>query len=323
MHDEEEGPVKFADRLNTAVRRMGNPVLVGIDPRPEDLPPGFLDRFPGDRPGVAEAIRVFGCGVVDVVAPLVPAVKFQLAFYEAYGPEGLAALHATAHHAKQNGLIVILDGKRNDIGSTAEAYARAYLGKVPVGDRFEPSWQADALTINPYLGGDGVAPFIKVAAREDKGVFVLVRTSNVSAGEFQDLIADGRPLYRHVAERLAEWAAPYRSESGYSLVGAVVGATYPEQLAELRRALPGVLLLVPGYGTQGASGGDVAAAFDDDGLGAMINSSRGLTFAYQRPALRARHGDHWQAAIEDAVREMIEDLALNAGAGRHRVDAAG
>ena len=248
--------MQFADRLITAVRRVRNPVLVGIDPRPEDLPPGFLDGFPGDRPGVAEALRVFGCGVVDVVAPLVPAVKFQAAFYEAYGPEGVAALHATAHHAKEHGLIVVLDGKRNDIGSTAEAYARAYLGKVPVGGRFEPSWHADALTVNPYLGSDGVAPFLKVAARENKGVFVLVRTSNASAGEFQDLVADGRPLYRHVAERLAQWAAPHRGESGYSLLGAVVGATYPQQLAELRggfarRALPGPRLRHPGGLGQG------------------------------------------------------------------------
>jgi orotidine-5'-phosphate decarboxylase len=312
--------VQFADRLITAVRRVRNPVLVGIDPRPEDLPPGFLDGFPGDRPGVAEALRVFGCGVVDVVAPLVPAVKFQTAFYEAYGPEGVAALHATARHAKEHGLIVVLDGKRNDIGSTAEAYARAYLGKVPVGGQFEPSWHADALTVNPYLGSDGVAPFLTVAAREHKGVFVLVRTSNASAGEFQDLVADGRPLYRHVAERLAQWAAPHRGESGYSLLGAVVGATCPQQLAELRAALPGILFLVPGYGAQGASARDIAGAFDSDGLGAVVNSSRGLTFAYQHHAYRARFAGDWEGAVAQAVREMIDDLAANTPAGRLRVE---
>src|SRR3954451_11254469 len=150
--------VHFADRLNEAVRRAGNPVSVGIDPRPEDLPPGFLDSFPGDRAGVAEALRVFGFEVVDVVAPMVPVVKFQAAFYEAYGPEGFAALHATAQAARGRGLLVIMDGKRHDIGATAEAYARAYLGKVPVGGRFEPSWDVDALTVNPYLGSDGITP---------------------------------------------------------------------------------------------------------------------------------------------------------------------
>jgi orotidine-5'-phosphate decarboxylase len=309
--------VQFADRLITAVRRVGNPILVGIDPRTEDLPKGFLDRFPEDRAGVAEAIRAFGRDVIDAVAGAVPGVKLQAAFYEMYGPEGVAALHETASYAKEHGLIVILDGKRNDIGSTAEAYARAYLGKVPVGDRFEPSWQADAVTVNPYLGGDGVLPFVKVAARENKGVFVLVRTSNATAGEFQDLVANGRPVYRHVADHLARWAADRQGESGYSLVGAVVGATYPEQLAELRGALPGVLFLVPGYGAQGGSAADVAAAFDDHGLGAVINSSRGLTFAYKRPDL-ARFGADWQGAVREAVREMVDDLALNTTSGRLR-----
>ena len=309
--------MQFADRLMTAVKTVGNPVLVGIDPRAEDLPPGFLDRFPGDRVGVAEAIKVFGCGVVDAVRGLAPAVKFQAAFYEMYGPEGMTALLETARYASRNDLIVIIDGKRNDIGSTAEAYARAYLGKVPVGDRLEACWEVDALTVNPYLGSDGIAPFVKVAASEGKGLFVLVRTSNVTAGEFQDLIADGRPVYRHVAERLAGWAADHRGESGYSLVGAVVGATYPEQLAELREALPGVPFLVPGYGAQGGAAADVAAAFDADGLGAIVNSSRGLTFAYKRPEF-ARPGGDWQGAIREAVRQMADDLAAQTTAGRLR-----
>lgn len=308
----------FADSLMAAIRRTGTPVCVGIDPRPEDLPPGFLDKFPGDRAGVARALEAFGNAVVDVVAPLVPAVKFQAAFYEAYGPEGFAALHATAGHARAAGLIVLLDGKRNDIGSTAEAYARAYLGKVPVGDSFAPSWDVDAMTLNAYLGTDGIAPFAKVAAREGKGIFVLVRTSNASAREFQDLVADGRPLYRHVAEKLADWAAPHLGQSGYSLVGAVVGATYPAELAELRAALPGVPFLVPGYGAQGGSATDVAPAFDADGLGALINNSRGITFAYQKPAARARFGDDWRAAIDLAVRDMIDDIAAHSAAGKLR-----
>jgi orotidine-5'-phosphate decarboxylase len=297
---------------------VGTPVVVGIDPRPEELPPGFLEKFPSDREGVTAALERFGCDVVDVVSPLVAAVKFQAAFYEAYGPAGYAALHDTVDYARSKGLIVILDVKRNDIGSTAEAYARGYLGKVPIGEAFESSWQADAITINPYLGSDGVNPFVKLAAREHKGLFILVRTSNNSAGEFQDLVADGRKLYQHVAERVARWGAAHRGESGYSLVGAVVGATYPQQLAELRQSLPGVLLLVPGYGTQGASSLEVAPAFDENGLGAIVNNSRGITFAYERPAYHARFGDNWQAAIAQAVTDMIDDLAANTNAGRLR-----
>ena len=216
----------------------------------------------------------------------------QAAFYESYGPEGVGALHATASHARGRGLVVLMDGKRNDIGSTAEAYARAYLGKVPVGDSFEPSWEVDALTVNPYLGTDGIVPFVKVAAREGKGIFVLVRTSNASAREFQDLVAEGRPLYRHVAGRLADWASPHRGESGYSLVGAVVGATYPAELAGLREALPGVPFLVPGYGTQGGTAADIAPAFDGQGLGALVNSSPGdrlrLQEARRRRPVRRR-----------------------------------
>jgi orotidine-5'-phosphate decarboxylase len=310
--------VNFADRVVEAVRRVGNPIIVGIDPRPEELPAGFLDRFPSDVPGVAEAIRTFGREVVDVVAPLVPAVKFQSAFYEAYGPSGIAALHDTVEHAREKGLIVIFDGKRNDIGSTAEAYARAYLGKVMAGNSYGAIWHTDAITVNPYLGSDGILPFVKSAAREGKGLFVLIRTSNPSAGEFQDLVADGKAIYQHVADHVAEWAAPYRGESGYSLVGAVVGATAPEQLAELRAALPGVLFLVPGYGHQGGTAHDVASAFDENGLGALINNSRGITYAYARPASQAKFGDRWLEAVENAVREMSDDLAAHTTTARLR-----
>jgi orotidine-5'-phosphate decarboxylase len=314
--------VPFIERLFAAVRRVQNPVVVGIDPRPEELPPGFLDRFPETCQGVADALHHFGADVIDVVSPLVAAVKFQSAFYEAYGPPGIAALHASVELARSKGLIAIVDGKRNDIGSTAEAYARAYLGKVPIGGRYEPAWSADALTINPYLGSDGVLPFVRVAAREQKGVFVLVRTSNASAGEFQDLVADGRPLYRHVAARLRQWADLSLAGPGYSHVGAVVGATYPGQLAELRTELPGVLFLVPGYGSQGGTSKDVAPAFDESGLGALINNSRGITGAHSRPAYRDRFGDRWQSAVEQAVRDMIEDLAANTNAGRLRLGRA-
>lgn len=308
--------VHFADALFAAVERVGNPICVGIDPRPEEMPPGFLGQYPMGLGGVARALGDFGSAVVDTVAGLVPVVKFQAAFYEAFGPEGFRALHESASRARDRGLLVILDGKRNDIGSTAEAYARAYLGRVEGAGG--PTWPVDALTVNPYLGSDGIEPFVRVGAAEGRGIFVLDRTSNASAREFQDLKVDGRPLYRHVADRIAGWAAPHRGASGYSFVGAVVGATYPEELAELRGALPGVPFLVPGYGAQGGTAGSVAAAFDADGLGAIVNNSRGITSASNRPGARDRFGDDWQSAIVAAVRAMADDLAANTPAGRLR-----
>lgn len=293
-------------------------MLVGIDPRVDWLPEGLARPADEGLPGVIEGLAAFHEAVLDIVAPLVPAVKFQAAFFERLGTAGVAALANGIRQARDRGLLVVLDGKRNDIGSTAEAYAEAYLGRVVLGERAVEPWGADALTINPYLGGDGIAPFLEVAAREDRGVFVLVRTSNPSAGDFQDLRCDGKPLYRHVAERVAGWAEPHRDASGYSLLGAVAGATYPEQLAELRAAMPGVVLLVPGYGSQGGTARDVAAAFDPHGLGALVNNSRGLVYAFRQPRYRDRFGGDWRRAIEQAARDMIDDLAAHTPAGRLR-----
>jgi orotidine-5'-phosphate decarboxylase len=306
----------FGSILIRAVIKARNPVVAGIDPRTDCLPFGFLERFPGSLSGRADACLAFARDVIDVLFPLVPAVKFQAAFYEALGPSGMVALADSLAYARSKGLVVILDGKRNDIGSTAEAYAEAYLGNTAFPGHSERAWQADALTINPYLGGDGVDPFLRLAARNDRGLFLLVRTSNPSARDFQDLVADGKPIYRHVADRVAEWGRPYRDESGYSLLGAVVGATYPEQLSELREALPGVIFLVPGYGTQGGTAKEVAGAFDANGLGAVVNNSRGLTFAYQRKDLTVKFGTNWQGAIEAAAREMIDALASETPAGK-------
>ncbi len=312
--------VHFADRLIAGIWKCGNPVCAGIDPRPQSLPQGFLEGFTPDPVGVATAIRVFGKGVVDVVAKLIPVVKFQAAFYEALGPEGSKALQETARHARKQGMIVIFDGKRNDIGSTAEAYANAYLSvdEQRAGDEASSAWEVDAITINTYLGSDGVNPFLEAAGHSEKGVFALVRTSNPSAVEFQDIVADGKPLYRHVADRVVDWAERYRDSSGYSLLGAVVGATYPEQLAELRSTMPGIFFLVPGYGAQGGSAADVAPAFNDQGLGAIVNNSRGLVFAYNRPELREKYHGDWQRAIEHAAHEMIADLAEHTHARRLR-----
>lgn len=305
----------FGDRLMARVRAVGNPVCVGIDPRVEDLPSGFRERYSAGWEGSAQAIGEFGSAVVDLVAGLVPVVKFQAAYYETLGPSGLAALQGSARRAQEQGLLVIIDGKRNDIGPTAEAYARAYLaGEAGGGDGLP--WSCDALTVNPYLGSDGIEPFVRVGAEAGRGLFILNRTSNASAREFQDLVVEGRPLYRHVADRIGGWAEPHRGRSGYGHVGAVVGATYPEELAELRAALPGVPFLVPGYGAQGGTAASVAAAFDEEGLGAIVNSSRGITGAFLRADVRIRFGDDWGAAVVGAVRAMIADLAEHTPAGR-------
>jgi len=248
-----------------------------------------------------------------VVARLVPAVKPQAAFFEQLGPPGMAALHEVVQYARQAGVLVILDGKRNDIGSTAEAYAEGYLGDEPRG------WGADALTVSPYLGEDSLRPFVEVCRRRGAGIFVLVKTSNPGGGQFQDLVADGRPLYRHVAEFVQRLAVETQGACGYGAVGAVVGATYPEQLAELRGAMPDTWFLVPGYGAQGGAARDVAAAFDAQGMGALINNSRGIIFAHTRKDLAARFAaSDWQRAVETATREMIDELRAETPCGRLR-----
>ena len=303
----------FPDRLEAAVRRCGNPVLVGLDPRREMLPEVFAPPGGGGDPQlVATAYAEFCRGVIDVVAPLVPAVKPQAAFFEQIGPVGMVALAEVVRYAQQKGLLVIFDGKRNDIGSTAAAYAQGLIG--PGG---RSPWGADALTVSPYLGGDSLEPFVEVAVERAAGVFVLVKTSNPGGGMFQDLVIDGRPLYRHVAGHVEKLAGETTGACGYGVVGAVVGATYPEQLAELRAEMPHTWFLVPGFGSQGGTAGDVAAAFDSRGAGAIVNNSRGIIFAHARSPYAERFGpSRWQEAVEAATREMIEQLRAETPAGR-------
>jgi orotidine-5'-phosphate decarboxylase len=261
---------------------------------------------------VAHVYQTFCEQTIDVVAPLVAAVKPQMAFFEQLGPPGMTVLAQVIQYARQNELLVILDGKRNDIGSTAQAYAEAYLGA-------DSNWQADALTVNPYLGDDSLAPFVNVARQRDAGVFVLVKTSNPGSKLFQDLTLDGKTLFEHVAQHVESTARETRGMCGYGVVGAVVGATYAEQLNQLRSAMPSSWFLVPGFGAQGASAKDVAGAFDQRGLGAVINSSRDITFAYEKPKYAQRFGpSRWQEAIEAATRAMIEQMAVETPAGRLR-----
>lgn len=291
----------FADRLTAAVRRCGNPVLVGLDPRYASLPAELRTADPHDFAAVANAYEIFCREIIDVVSPLVPAVKPQAAFFEQIGPSGMSALANVMGHARDRGLLVILDGKRNDIGSTAAAYADGYLG--------DSAWGADSLTVSPYLGDDSLRPFVDTAAGRSAGIFVLVKTSNPGGGLFQDLAVDGQPLYRHVARYVEELAVGSRGDGKYGAVGAVVGATYPAQLTELRELMPHTWFLVPGFGAQGATAADVAGAFDENGLGAIVNSSRGIIFAFDRPEYQEKYGpQRWQAAVEAATHEMIGQL---------------
>lgn len=305
--------LSFPDRLNAGVRRCGNPVLVGIDPRAEMLPESVLSQGDEMSPaGQAKAFSVFCREVVDVVAPLVAIVKVQAAFFELLGPPGMTVLAEIIEYAQERGLLVILDGKRNDIGSTAAAYARAFLGRGTLS-----AWGADAITVNAYLGDDSLEPFVEMAEQRAAGVFVLVKTSNPGGGMFQDLVAEGRPVYRHVAEAVERLAARTTGECGYGSVGAVVGATYPQQLKELREAMPHAWFLVPGFGVQGGTAQDVASAFDAHGTGAIVNSSRGIIFAYRTGEHAKRFGaSRWQEAVEASALEMIEQLRAETPAGR-------
>jgi orotidine-5'-phosphate decarboxylase len=309
----------FATRLHAAIRAKKTPALVGLDPRFDQLPAPVKQTAEKSR-SQAAAFEIFCRGLIDVVAPLVPAVKPQAAFFEELGPPGMESLAAVIRYARDAGLIVILDAKRGDIGSTAEAYARGYLaGEDPAA----AAWAADALTVNPYLGSDTLEPFVRTAQERGGGIYVLVRTSNPGAGTFQDRESPihggtgSEPLYRHVA-RVVEDLAARTSEGGdFGCVGAVVGATYPDELAQLRRDMPHAPLLLPGYGSQGAGAVDVAAGFTPDGLGALVNSSRAINFAHAQEPYKSRFGDaNWQQAAEAATRQMIADLAAHTPAGK-------
>jgi orotidine-5'-phosphate decarboxylase len=294
----------FADRLAALIRTRGNAVCVGLDPRWDSLPREIRQRHGGDTlESVAAGFEEFCGRVLDVVAPMVPVVKPQSAFFEACGPAGMTAMQRLLRKARRLGLLTILDSKRNDIASTATAYADAAFAGTAVAGKVQPVWEADALTVNPYLGRDAVEPFLQSARRSGAGVFVLVRTSNPGAVQFQDLECGGKPLYRHVGEAVAAWARENLGQCGLGDVGAVVGATYPAELAALRQALPEVIFLVPGFGAQGGTAADVLPAFRADGLGAVVNSSRGVLFPF-KPDEAA-----WEAKVEAATRATIAALA--------------
>ena len=302
------------NKLVEQIQKKDAPVLVGLDPMlgyvPEHLTKKAFEEYGETLEGAAEAIWQYNKGIVDAVYDLIPAVKPQVAMYEQFGIPGMIAFKKTVDYCKEKGLVVIGDIKRGDIGSTSTAYAVGHLGKVTVGSKQYYGFDEDFVTVNPYLGSDGVNPFIDVCKEEKKGIFVLVKTSNPSSGEFQDRLIDGRPLYEYVGEKVNEWGSQCMGDT-YSYVGCVVGATYPEMGKILRKIMPKAYILVPGYGAQGGKASDLAPYFNKDGLGAIVNSSRGIICAYKQDKYAKFGADHYAEASRQAVIDMIEDI--NAG----------
>lgn len=298
------------DRMIAKIIETGNPTVVGLDPK-LDYVPNFIkekcfEEKGADLKGAAAAILKFNKAIIDEIYDIVPAVKPQAAYYEMYGWHGVKTLYKTIEYAKEKGMFVIVDGKRNDIGATMEAYTNAYLGSVEIeGNTFE-GFGADALTVNGYLGTDGIAPLTAVCNKNDKGIFVLVKTSNKSSGELQDkLLEEGGTIYNAMGDMCEKWGTDSIGKYGYSAVGAVVGATYPEQLAEMRAKLPHTFFLVPGYGAQGGGAEGVSKAFDANGLGAIVNSSRAVMCAYQKEGCDEK--DFAKAARREVIR-MRDDI---------------
>lgn len=299
------------NKLVSKIQKLNAPVVVGLDPM-LDYVPEFIRKkayaeYGETLKGAAEAIFEYNKGIVDATYDLIPAVKPQIAMYEQFGIEGLHAFKKTVDYAKSKALVVIGDIKRGDIGSTSSAYAVGHLGGVKVGNTLCRAFDEDFITVNPYLGSDGVNPFIDVCREEGKGIFVLVKTSNPSSGEFQDKLTDSRPLYELVGEQVAKWGETHMGES-YSYVGAVVGATYPEMGKILRKLMPKTYILVPGYGAQGGKAADLAPYFNEDGLGAIVNSSRGIIAAYKQEKYKEYGEKNYADASRAAVIDMIEDI---------------
>ena len=312
---EEERKKTMINKLITKIKATGAPIVVGLDPMMKFVP-GHIQKkafaeYGETLEGAAEAIWQYNKEIVDHIYDIIPAVKPQIAMYEQFGIPGLAAFKKTVDYCKEKDLVVIGDIKRGDIGSTSEAYAVGHLGKVTVGSKSYYGFDEDFATVNPYLGSDGVNPFIKVCKEEKKGLFILVKTSNPSSGEFQDrqiADAENRPLYEVVGEQVAKWGEAHMGDA-YSYIGAVVGATYPDMGKILRKVMPKSYILVPGYGAQGGKGADLVHFFNEDGLGAIVNSSRGIIAAYQQEKYASFGAENFGEASRSAVIDMREDIA--------------
>ena len=299
------------NQLVNNIKKLDAPIVVGLDPMldyvPEYIKKAAFAEYGETLEGAAEAIWQYNKGIIDATYDLIPAVKPQIAMYEQFGVPGLVAFNKTCEYAKSKGLVIIGDIKRGDIGSTSKAYAIGHVGKVAVGSKTYSTFNEDFATVNPYLGTDGIKPFVDVCKEEKKGIFILVKTSNPSSGEFQDRMIDGRPLYEWVGEKVAEWGADCMGDE-YSYIGAVVGATYPEMGKVLRKIMPKSYILVPGYGAQGGQGKDLVHFFNEDGLGAIVNSSRGIICAYKQDKYAKFGSLNYADASRQAVLDMKEDL---------------
>ncbi len=299
------------NKLIENIKKTQAPIVVGLDPMmnfiPEHIQKKAFAEYGETLKGAAEAIWQYNKEIVDAVYDLIPAVKPQIAMYEQFGLEGLSVFKKTVDYCKEKGLVVIGDVKRGDIGSTSAAYATAHLGRVQVGSKTYLPFDEDFATVNPYLGTDGIKPFVDVCKQEKKGLFILVKTSNPSSGEFQDQLVDGRPLYELVGEQVAKWGEDCMGEE-YSYIGAVVGATYPEMGKTLRKIMPKSFILVPGYGAQGGKGADLVHFFNEDGLGAIVNSSRGIIAAYKQEQYAKFGAEHFAEASRAAVEDMTADI---------------
>ncbi len=307
---EKQEPFHFADRLTSEMKKKKSVVCVGLDPRLEQIPNFLKEKaqksFAQPLVAAAEAMLEFNKGIIDAVADLVPVIKPQSAFFEQYGHEGMRAFEETVHYARSKGLLTIADIKRGDIGSTAAAYAQAFLGKVDLFGKQVFSFDVDAVTVNPYLGIDGIKPFVDEARTYGKGVFVLVKTSNASSCDLQDLpMKDGNTIYEIMAQYMDSWGADDVGESGYSFLGAVVGATFPKQAKKLRELMPQTIFLVPGYGAQGGTAEDVQVCFDEHGLGALVNSSRAINYAWENSEYTEKD---YAVAAREVVLKMNKDL---------------
>lgn len=305
--------MKIIDRLAKKVFETQNPTVMGLDPKFDYLPKKLqaLSEVGDINKQGAKAIFEFNKGLIDGLCDIIPAVKIQVAYYEMYGLFGMETFLNTIDYAKKAGMVVMADVKRGDIGATAEAYSKAYLGSTDILGKAAQNFDCDMVTVNPYFGIDGINPFLDDCAAHDKGMFILVKTSNASGGEFQDLICEGKPLYEHVAAKVDEWGKNLIGDCGYSSVGAVVGATYKEQGIKLRQQFPNLYFLVPGYGAQGAKGEDLAGCFDKKGGGAIVNASRSIMCAYKK-----RAGMHYVDAARKEALAMKADI-LNAIGGIH------
>lgn len=301
------------DTLVKRIQETNAPICVGLDPMLSYIPEHILEEgfeAKGDNlEGAAEAVWLFNKEIIDATYDLIPAVKPQVAMYEQFGVQGMIAFRRTLGYCKTKGLVVIGDIKRGDIGSTSEAYAAGHIGKVVIKDKEFRGFHEDFVTVNPYLGSDGVKPFIKVGKENKKGLFCLVKTSNPSSGEFQDQMVGDKPVYQLVAEKVAEWGSDFVGECGYSYVGAVVGATYPEVGKKMRAVMPNNYILVPGYGAQGGTAKDLVHYFNPDGLGAIVNSSRGIIAAWKQEKYAKFGPRHFAEAARQAVIDMQKDIA--------------